>query len=78
MKIIMTSDLHISRKSDMSEIKSLTDCIVEFLVDHVKQNEDITLLICGDIIDRGDKEAFSNLLPYIGGIYTIFASNCVK
>ncbi|MDR2571262.1 MAG: metallophosphoesterase [Oscillospiraceae bacterium] len=63
MKIVMMSDLHISKESKVAKYKVVLGSLARLLIDNINQNEVVILLFCGDIIDKGEKEAkesFSN------------------
>ncbi len=67
MKIIQTSDFHISETTDMNLCYMKLDKLYDAVSGIIDKNESIIFLICGDIIDRGEKGGFTNaklLLDY--------------
>ncbi len=58
MKILMISDLHI-KNSDKEEIFKRIDKICEILNREMAIGEKLIILMCGDVIDRGNREYYS-------------------
>lgn len=59
MKLIQVSDMHITKDTDISQKRDIIEKMVESLKDDIIKNEEIIFCVLGDIIDRGDPDAFS-------------------
>lgn len=58
MKILMISDLHINNLY-MEEIFHRIDKICEILNREMESGEKLIVLMCGDVVDRGERECFA-------------------
>jgi len=58
MKLIQVSDLHIKEKTDISQIENIIKKMVDRLKYEIMDKEEIVFCVLGDIIDRGNPNAF--------------------
>lgn len=58
MKIVMLSDLHISQQTDVENRLTLISKMAKHVKPLVAPKEKIMIICCGDIVDRGETEAF--------------------
>lgn len=56
MKILQIADLHITESIDFILLENKLKKMYEVLEDELNELEDLLILICGDIIDKGDNE----------------------
>ncbi|WBW95256.1 metallophosphoesterase family protein [Oceanirhabdus sp. W0125-5] len=81
MIILQVADLHISKQTDSSIIKSKIDKLYKTISEKISEHEELLFLICGDVIDKGDKEdecvdtkfkVVEDVLNYISEIFKSF------
>jgi len=75
MKLIQVSDMHIKSDTDISQIRGIIDKMVESLKDYIGDKEEIVFCILGDIIDKGNSDAFSKVKIIIEMIKECFINS---
>lgn len=54
MKIIQISDFHVKSDSTIANYQQKISCLVETIKKEVPGDESLLILVCGDIVDKGD------------------------
>jgi len=58
MKIIQISDLHITKDSTLRQYSQKISCLIETINKEIPQGAQLLILICGDLIDKGDPSGY--------------------
>lgn len=78
MKILMFSDFHISNDFNINKGLHMIDKAYEAVSKELNNNETVIILVCGDIINTGDSEAFNKAEQIFDRLKALFSYPNIK
>lgn len=73
MKIVQISDFHLNKCSNFDDYQTQLEKFVEVVKSQLKNNEEIIICSCGDIIDKGDTEGYDIACRILNYLKTEFS-----
>lgn len=58
MKILQISDLHVTKDSKLEQYMPKIECMLKAIKSEVDENESIIVMVCGDLVDKGDPSGY--------------------
>lgn len=78
MKILMFSDFHISNDFNINKSLHIIDKAYDAIAEELNNNETVIILICGDIIYKGNSSAFNKAEQIFEHLTTLFSAPNIK
>lgn len=78
MKIIQVADLHINKEIQIDNLKNKLERLFHSLESELKMDEQIIFCVCGDIVDKGQKEMYSKAEEIFNYVEKLFEDYKLK